>query len=78
MSDLKKSEDGTFASFDGMTWPVPGWRLDELNYTLRHGVPTRSDLLLAASVLSAYRQMVSDPVRKREFVVRHLREAMGT
>lgn len=77
MTDEQRAEDETFASFDGMTWPVPGVRLDELNYTLRHGVPTRSDLLLAASVLSAYRQMVSDPVRKREVVVRRLREAMG-
>lgn len=76
MSDLKKSKDGAWARFDEMTWPMPSERLDEVEHTLRYGEPSRSDLLKAASVIAAYRQMVSDPRRKRDAVVRRLREAM--
>ena len=76
MSDLKKSKDGAWASFDGMTWPLPSERLGEAEGNLRHGEATRADILLAASVIRAYRQMVNDPKRKRDAVVRRLREAM--
>lgn len=77
MSDLKTSKDGAWALFDGMTWPVPGHRLADAEHALRVGGAVESDLLIAASVIAAYRQMVTDPKRKREVVVRHLREAMG-
>jgi hypothetical protein len=66
----------SWARFDGMTWPVPGERLDEVEHTLRYGTPSRSDLLQAASVIAAYSQMLRDPRRHREHVVRNVREAM--
>jgi len=66
---------GTHAAFDGMAWSFPGERLAELGWTLRHGTPTGSDLLTAASVISAYAELVRCPRSKRVAVVRRLREA---
>lgn len=76
MTDLKKSKDGAWASFDGMTWPVPSERLGDAEHALRYGEFERADLLIAAAVIAAYRQMVNDPKYKRDHVVRRLREAM--
>ena len=76
MSDLKTSNDGAYAFFDDMSWPVPGHWLDDTAHALRSGTAVESDLLLAASVISAYRQMIADPKYKREHVIRHLHRAM--
>lgn len=61
-----------------MTWPFPGKRLAEVEWALRYGEPTRSDLLVAASVISAYEALVLDPQRKRQMVVRELRRAVAS
>jgi hypothetical protein len=61
-------------TFDEMTWPCPGDRLNRLQWVLRYGTPTKEDLLLAASVLSAYHQMVWDPLAKRQKVIAELRK----
>ncbi len=72
--NTETSGEGEFyAHFDGMCWPLAGSRLSDLEWQLRYGKPTRSQLLMAASVLSAYRQMVSDPKAKRETVIREIR-----
>lgn len=76
MSEAKKSKDGASVCFDGMTWPLPGSRLDEVEHRLRCGGVTRADLLLAASVMHAYRQMVADSTKQRAHVVRTLRSVM--
>lgn len=76
MSDVKKSTQGAVAHFDGMVWPIPSDRVARVEWALRHGTPTRLDLMLAAEVIAAYRQMVNDPRSKREHVVRTLREVM--
>lgn len=76
MTDVKVVGKGSVARFDGMSWPVPGERLDEVEHALRYGTPSRSEMLLAASVLEAYRQMVTDPRTKREHVIRTLRKVM--
>jgi hypothetical protein len=47
----------------------------ELGWKLRYGSPTRTDLYAAAEALSAYRQMVNDPEKKRRIVIRNLRQA---
>lgn len=77
MSETKVSPGGAFASFDNMSWPVPGERLQALEHQLRYGEPSATDLQWAASVISAYRQMVNDPRTKREHVVRTLRKVMS-
>ena len=63
-----------FRNFNGMCWPCPCVRMDELEYALRYGKPTKWELLAAASVLSAYRQMVFDPIRKRQKIISELRK----
>lgn len=78
MSDLRTSKYGAWAWFDNMTWPVPSDRVREAEHRLRIGEATRADILIAASVIAAYRQMILDPKRKRDAVVRRLREAMQT
>ena len=61
------------AHFDGMGWPRDCDFLDEVNHRLRYGEPSKSDLLVAADVMSAYRALITDTSRKRAEVVRVLK-----
>lgn len=70
------SGSGSHALFDDMSWPCPGQRLNEIEHALRYGEPTKSELMVAASVLSAYSDLVRCPQVKRAYVVRRLREAI--
>jgi hypothetical protein len=74
---MKIGANGAYASFDEMCWPVPGERAGEVEWRLRYAPEalSRSDHLLAASIINAYRQMVGDPKTKRQSVVRQLRLA---
>lgn len=74
---MKVLASGAYASFDEMCWPVPGERAGEVEWCLRYAPDrlSRSDQLLAASIISAYRQMVGDPQTKRRAVIRQLRLA---
>lgn len=63
-----------FRHFDGMAWPCPGKRTEELVRTLVYGEPTRNDLLLAAAVIEAYRQIFQDTEKQRRRVVREVRQ----
>jgi hypothetical protein len=49
---------------NGTTWPNP---VDpaEVEWRLRYGTPTRSDILVAASTMAAYRALVEGPPRLR-------------
>lgn len=67
---------GLYAHFDDMTWPAPGEELSEVEWHLRYGGVTRSDLVVAASVIAAYRELISAPRRKRERVIRGIRAAV--
>ena len=48
---------------------------DTVEWRLRYGTPTRSDLLFAAGVLSAYGALIGKPRRTREAVIRAMRTA---
>lgn len=65
---------------DDSVWPRAGGdRMESLEWALRYGEPSRQDMLLAASVLAAYRQMVLvDTEKRRVEVVRALRAAEAT
>lgn len=52
---------------DGTTWPV---NVEDVEWQLRHGEPTRSDLLVAASVLNLYARLVDPTVRSAEAEVK--------
>jgi len=71
MPELKQN----FASFDGMCWPLPSERLGEIEYKMRYdNVFTRSDMLIAASVLNAYRELVTCSAEKRRTVISGIRQ----
>ena len=63
-----------YVAFEGMTWPTAE---EETEWRLRHAPEsvTREDQLYAASIISAYRQMIWDPQTKRTRVIRELRAA---
>lgn len=71
-----------YRHFDGMTWPVPGERLDELETLLRFAdrgaVLLMEDRLVIASYLSAYRELVALPSKLRDARVRELRKGPRT
>lgn len=73
---LRLSKTGCSAMFDGMTWPTAGERCGDREWTLRHAAPNPSDLMVAASVMAAYRELVTCPRSKREAVIRQLRRAI--
>jgi hypothetical protein len=82
-SALKEGLDpGAYRHFEGMTWPVPGERLDELESALRFAergaVFSISERLVIASFLSAYRELVALPARVRDARVRELRKGPRT
>lgn len=60
--------------FDGRALPAVGERLDELEHTLRYGVATRADALLAASVIAAYRHLVKAETAERTAILDGVRE----
>jgi hypothetical protein len=67
-----------FRSFDGMAWPVPCQRMDEIEYALRYNPESADELrLIAASVISAYGALISMPSRQREAIIRELRNGPG-
>lgn len=65
-----------FRSFGGMCWPAPSEAMGDLAWrmTWAPGETTKQDRIMAASIISAYMQMVSDPESKRRRVIRELRK----
>ena len=67
-----------FRNFNGMCWPVPCKRLDELENALRYGprdaVFDMKDRLLAASVIAAYQDLIWSTIAKRNDISRELRK----
>ena len=72
---------GAYRFFGGMTWPVPGKRMDELARALTFArddhVFTMSERLVIASYLAAYRELVALPERTRNQRVREIRKGPG-
>jgi hypothetical protein len=63
-----------FLSFDGMTFPNPDDPLGAAS-ALRYGEPSQEQRLYAASVISAYRQLVNDAAVPRNEKVGGIRRA---
>jgi len=70
-----------FRHFDGMCWPVPGERLDDVEWALRYwsrSIPLpMEDRLLAASVMVAYRSLISASSHTRDDIIHELRKSPG-
>lgn len=66
-----------YRHFDGMCWPAPCERLSDCAWSLAHAVAfeeMRSQLLVAASVITAYQELIRLPERQRNAIVRELRK----
>ena len=70
---MKSTTEPTFLHFDGMSWPNPNDPA-EVEWTLRYGTPTRAQLLVAASFIGAYKQLVDDSQRIRNQKISRLRQ----
>jgi hypothetical protein len=75
------AQPAPFRNFNGMCWPVPGERLDQLEYALRYGPKVdgfdMKDRLLAASVIAAYKDLVWSTNARRNEISRELRNGPG-
>lgn len=72
---------GAYRFFGGMTWAVPGERMDELARALTFAPDghsfTMSERLVMASFLAAYRELVALPEKTRNQRVREIRRGPG-
>jgi hypothetical protein len=67
---------------DGTVWPAPGERMGEVEWSLRYrymGEPEKSlpEDMAAASIISAYRELIRLPQRERNARIRELRKGPG-
>lgn len=66
-------------NFNGMSWPVPGKGLNELEWAARYASSlTMSERLVAASVMSAFTELIRLPQRRRNKVIAELRKGPAT
>ena len=65
-----------YAVFDGMCWPLPSARIKDIEWKMRHDPKevNAGDLMLAASVLAAYGELVHCSSRKRATVIQGMRD----
>jgi len=71
---------GKYVAFDDMTWPTPMDHPDGgLEWRLRYASPEQlvKDRYLAASIVEAYRELITCPIKKRNAVIRVLRRAVS-
>lgn len=82
MDDVVKRGIARFCHFQDMTWPTPGddpaGDIASLEWLLRYAPErlTRGDQLHLASIVSAYRELLNCPERKRRVVVRNIRHIL--
>ena len=63
-----------YKHFNGMCWPCPGKDLAELAWRATWGTPSKNDLLVMGSVITAYQELVSLSVAKRNPIISELRK----
>lgn len=64
-----------FVRVEGTTWPNPN-DPTEVQWRLRYGTPSKSDLLIAASFMHAYAYLLSMSQKDRNHRVATIREAV--
>ena len=66
------------AHFDDMAWPVPDDEISDVNWRLRHqqGEISINDRLIAASILSAYVDLIAKTNKERNYIVSNIKNAM--
>lgn len=78
MSDIRLSPSKLLATFhDGTCWPIPGTRMGDIEWTLRHALGASTEVRVsAASVIAAYAHLIQMTQRERNSRVVLLRAAM--
>lgn len=66
-----------YRHFNGMCWPVPSSDMAELAWRAVHSTPSKTDLLVMASVITAYHELVTLPATKRNSIISELRKGMN-
>lgn len=64
-----------YLHFDGMAWPHPD-DPQEVEWSLRYGTPDARQRMIAASMVAAYRHLVTNSGRTRNALIAALRKAM--
>lgn len=76
---MKIVGQGLYANFDEMTWPLPdSEKLGDIEWKFRHAPNevTRGDILTAASVMSAYRELILHKTnQRRNYISNKLKNA---
>jgi hypothetical protein len=58
---------------DKTVWPLV---TNTLEWELRYGKPTYEQLLMACSIVSAYKTLINATQKRREFVIRELKKEL--
>ena len=66
------------AHFDGMAWPIPDEKISDVNWRLRHqqGEISINDRLIAASILSAYADLIAKTNKERNHIVSNIKNSI--
>lgn len=62
-----------FKVFNEMTWPDPH-TVGEIEWILRYGEPTKSNLMVAASIVGGYKDLIFKPQKARDKIIKELRK----
>ena len=63
-----------YKHFNGMCWPIPSRGMEELEWKLRYSSITEGEKMVVASFLSAYRELINLPQKKRNEIIKELRK----
>lgn len=63
-----------YKHFNGMCWPIPSEDMGGLEWRLRYSSITEGEKMVVASVLSAYRELINLPQKKRNEIIKELRK----
>lgn len=69
-----------FRQFDGMCWPASSQDMADLGWSLRYNEPSalsRDRLMVAASIVTAYAELIRLPEKQRNRVIRELRKSLA-
>lgn len=61
-----------YKHFNGMCWPIPSEDMGDLEWKLRYSAITEGEKMVVASVLSAYRELINLPQKKRNEIIKEL------
>jgi len=64
--------ESCYVHFDDQTWPVKSKALSDIEWRIRYGHYDKSDIMVAASVISAYQELLTMNKDDREKVISNM------